>query len=73
MSGALTVVPGVHLSDFSARAKCLFEGGKGEGGRPGLTGDIFFDRDGFSFVVVVVLYLFEVLYLQKKKSVWEIG
>lgn len=31
MSGALTVVPGVHLSDFCARAKCLFEEGKGEG------------------------------------------
>lgn len=57
MSGALTVVPGVHLSDFCARAKCLFERGKVRDGRPGLTGEMFFDRDGFNISFFLLLFI----------------
>lgn len=61
--GADSSVPGVHLSDFSVQGRSVcFEGeGKERGGRPGLSGDMFFDRDGFSFFLSsLVLYLFQV-------------
>lgn len=62
MSGALTVVCQVCTSPISVqgRSVCLKEG-KERGGRPGLSGDMFFDRDGFGFFFLLVLYLFQVL------------
>lgn len=75
MSGALTVVCQVCTSRISVqgRSVCFEGGGKEGGGLPGLSGDMFFDRDGFSFFLCsFALYLFQVFITQKKK-IWNFG
>lgn len=69
--GADSSVPGVHLSDFCARAKCLFEGGEGKGRSAGAQWRYVFRSGRFRlFLSSRSLSLSSFITAKKKKKVF---